>query len=138
MKFFGHLHSGMAYLALLALVFTVIWAFARRNATFEKKDKTIAIISMTLVHLQLIIGLVLYFGLGRYNLSSAIMQDSFSRLIHLEHPLTMLIGIVLITIGYSKAKRTEGDAKKFKLIYSLYALGTILIIARIPYQQWFA
>lgn len=135
---FKYIHSGIAYLAVIALVFTVIWAVYRRQASFEKKDKVIAIISMTLVHLQLVFGLVLYFSFHHYQLSSQVMQIPAQRLLALEHPLMMLIGIVLITIGYSKSKRTEGDAKKFKLIYSLYGIGTLLILSRIPYGQWFS
>jgi hypothetical protein len=64
------------------------------------------------------------------------MGNSLSRLFALEHPLTMVLGIVLITIGYSKAKRTADDRTKFKLIAWCYGIGLVLILSRIPWMVW--
>lgn len=134
-----HLHSYFAYLALAALVFAVIHTAISRNKPFTATNKKVALIGLIAAHLQLVFGLVLYFTspLGIANLSGATMKDSTMRLLALEHPLTMLVAIILITIGYSKSKRATVDADKFKYILRMYGIGLVLILSRIPWKMWF-
>lgn len=133
-------HSGIAYLLLLALVaailFTIVsWAGKK---PFKKSNKIAALIGFASGHLQFLIGLILYFvsPLGVSNLSGETMGDSTARLYALEHPLTMIIAIVLITIGYSKSKKAETDQGKYKMIVLFYTLGLILVLSRIPWSVW--
>src|SRR3546814_7000817 len=66
-----------------------------------------ALLGLICAHLQLVVGLVIYFisPLGIKAASGEAMKISTSRLYFLEHPLMMLIAIILITVGYSKAKK---------------------------------
>jgi hypothetical protein len=48
----------------------------------------------------------------------------------------MLIGIILITVGYIKAKKPGDDARRFRTVIIFYGLGLILILSRIPWQVW--
>jgi predicted acyltransferase len=64
------------------------------------------------------------------------MKDSASRLAALEHPLTNLIAIILITVGYSRAKRLKNDRARFRSVFLLYGLGLVLILSRIPWRNW--
>jgi len=50
--------------------------------------------------------------------------------------LTMIIAIVLITIGYSKAKKIENAKKANQTVVIFYIIGLILILARIPWSTW--
>jgi hypothetical protein len=59
------------------------------------------------------------------------------RLTMLEHPLINIIGIVLITIGWSTHKKQESSNGKFKKIAIFYGLGLLLILSRIPWSLWF-
>ena len=68
--------------------------------------------------------------------SSEVMGNSVSRLLAIEHPLMMIIAIVLITIGWSKHKKKTEDAAKFKTFAVFYGLALVLIFARIPWNQW--
>ena len=136
-----HLHSGLAYLALAALFLIFIYALvgALSNREFTEKDRKFALIGFILSHVQLLIGLVLYFvsPLGFSLLKGGgAMSDSASRLTALEHPLINILAIVVITIGYSRAKKFTESRAKFRSIYMLYAIGLILIISRIPWSNW--
>ena len=135
-----HLHSTLAYVALLALLVAVVmlWMASRGEKPFTKAEKRWALIGLISAHLQLVIGLILYFvsHVGFSNLSKEVMGDKMGRLYALEHPLTMIIGIILITIGYSMAKRAAADAKKYKLLVLFYGLGLLLILLRIPWHVW--
>lgn len=139
---FKHLHSFVAYIALFLLIVAVVYSLVSlsNKSPFVKKSKTIALLALIGAHMQLLFGLVLYFvsPLGLSNFSSAGMKDSVSRLYMLEHPLTMIIAITLITMGYSKSKKNPVDAGKFKNIAVFYGIGLLLILLRIPWQAWLA
>lgn len=138
---FQHLHSALAYLALAALVLVIIYTLvgALSNRDFTEKDRKIALVGLILSHIQLLVGLVLYFvsplGLEMMKSGSA-MSDSAARLLALEHPLINIIAIVLITIGYSKAKKLTASKARFRSIYMMYAIGLLLILSRIPWSAW--
>ena len=104
-----------------------------------KKTEKIALIAFILSHVQLLIGLILYFvspvGLSLLQGGGA-MSDPAARLTALEHPLINIVAIVLITIGYSRAKKAQTSRAKFRSIYMLYAVGLLLILSRIPWGAW--
>lgn len=137
------IHSYWAYLALLMLIFAVANAFMgmSKKRAFTDKDVRIGLFTLIVSHIQLLIGLAWYFMSPAYKAlkidSSAVMGNSASRLLAIEHPLMMLIAIVLITIGWSKHKKKTEDSSKFKTFAIFYGLALVLILARIPWNQWF-
>jgi hypothetical protein len=88
----------------------------------------------------LLIGLVLYFTHDKFKFWSMygmkVMKDANLRQALVEHPITNIIAIVLITIGFSKHKKEESSNGKFKKIGIFYGLGLLLILSRIPWKQW--
>jgi NADH:ubiquinone oxidoreductase subunit 2 (subunit N) len=138
-SFIQKFHSGWAYLALLLLVVAVVNSLIgmTSNKEFATKDRKIALFGLIATHIQLVIGLVLYFvsplGLSAFGQ----MSDKALRLTSLEHPLTNVIAIVLITIGWSKHKKAVDSKAKFKSITVFYGLGLLLILSRIPWSLWF-
>ncbi len=133
-----HAHSGFAYLFLVALVISVIYAIVLKKKPFSSGSRKIALITLICAHLQLLFGLLLYFisPLGVSNFSGEAMKDRLSRLYVMEHPLTMIIAIILITIGYSRIKKQKEDKKKYKQIIIFYGLALILALAVIPWMVW--
>jgi len=135
-----HLHSYLAYLLLAALVFSIIYVIIQfvGKKSFTEKVRKITLIGFIATHLQLLIGLVLYVisPVGLSNFSGEAMSESLSRLYILEHPLTMLIAIVLVSVGYIKAKKPGDDARRFRTVIIYYGLGLILMLSRIPWSAW--
>jgi predicted acyltransferase len=136
-----HLHSGIAYLAILALIIVIILMLigALSGREFTEKDRKIAMIAFIFSHIQLLIGLILYFvsPIGfQLLISGGAMSDSTARLTALEHPLINIIAIVLISIGYIRAKKLTLSKSKFRSIYMMYAIGLVLILSRIPWASW--
>jgi len=132
-----HLHSTLAIILLLALVVAIVITLA--NYLGKKQyNRKIALLGLISAHLQFIVGLVIYFvsPLGIQAFSGENMKNSLSRLYFLEHPLMMLIAIILITAGYSKAKRLVDTQKANKTILIFYIIGLILILSRIPWSTW--
>ena len=133
MNAFVHAHSGLRWVVLALLLIAIVNGFLKSSkGTFTSKDKLFAVMALAFTHIQVVIGFVLYFWKGQYKLFSE-MSDATSRLYALEHPLTMLLGTVAITIGYSKSKRKTEDKAKFKTIAIWYTIGLVLILSRIPW-----
>jgi hypothetical protein len=133
-------HSHLAYLILGLIAVSAILSLAAWLAgkNYGSPHKPLALMAMIGAHLQFLIGLILYFvsPYGFSNFSGANMKDSYSRLLMLEHPLTNIIAIILITVGHSKAKKVFGTVQGNKLIAIYYLLGIILLLSRIPWSQW--
>jgi hypothetical protein len=138
-EFIKKFHSGWAYLALLLLVVAVvnslIGMFSKKE--FTAKDRKIALFGLIGIHTQLLIGLILYFVSPLGFASFGQMSDKALRLTSLEHPLINIIGIALITIGWSKHKKLTTSESKFKTFSIFYGLGLLLILSRIPWSMWF-
>lgn len=132
-------HSGWAYLVLLFLFIAIINSFVghSKKRVFTAKDRKIALLGLVSTHIMFVVGMILYFvsPLGLDSLGE--MKNADIRLTSLEHPLINLIGIILITVGWSKHKRVS-EALKFKQIYVFYGLGLLLILLRIPWKTWFS
>lgn len=134
-----NLHSGWAYLVLLFLAIAIINARAglASHREFLKKDRTIGLIALIVVHIQLVIGLILYFVSPVGSAVIGQMKDSALRLTWLEHPLINIIGIILITIGWSKHKNLTNSKAKFRTFAVFYGIGLVLFLLRLPYNLWF-
>ena len=105
--FIQKFHSGWAYLALLLLVVAVVnsligWSSKKE---FTARDRKIALFGLIATHIQLLVGLILYFVSPLGSAVFGQMKDAALRLTSLEHPLTNIIAIILITIGWSKHKK---------------------------------
>ncbi len=138
-------HSYWAYLVLALLIIATINAIIgfTQNKEFKDKDLRISLFTLIVTHIQLLIGLGWYFMSPSYKAikevgMSEAMGNPGLRLLSVEHPLMMIIGIVFITIGWSKHKKQASDKGKFKTIAIFYGLGLLFILSRIPWGQWFS
>ncbi len=132
-------HSGVAYLALAVLLFAVINALmgVSSKRTFEDKDRKISLFALIFCHIQLLLGLVVYFVSPLGMAAFGDMSNAALRLTSLEHPLVNILAIALITIGWSKHKKEDSSNGKFKKIGFLYLAGLLFILSRIPWNLWF-
>lgn len=128
-----HAHSGLRWIALILLLAAVVTAFNKRNGygSFADGDRKLYLFTLISVHTQLLIGLVLFFISPKVNFS--LMGEKLYRFYSVEHTAGMLIAIVLITIGYSRAKRASDAAAKHRSISIFYGLGLLLILFSIPW-----
>ncbi len=137
------LHSYWAYLVLLILVLATFNALFKTfgDKEYEAKDFRISLFTLIVSHIQLLIGLILYFVSPRLSLFSEsgmgeIMKDSVNRLYLVEHPLVNIIAVALITIGYSKHKKKLTSKAKLKTISIFYTIALVLFLSRIPWGTW--
>lgn len=128
-----HSHSGLRWIALILLVYAILNAAMKQNSgTYEKKDKMINLFAMVILHVQLLIGLGLFFLKEGIYTDGWITKDA-NRFYGLEHILGMIIAITLITMGRKKAESLNGTRNKHRRILFSYLLGLLLILLSIPW-----
>ena len=135
-------HSYWAFLVIITLTFIVINSIISKfsGRAFNTKDLRISLYGLIFSHIQLLIGLILYFVSPWFDqfsqLGMSIMKNAESRLYLIEHPLINIIAILLITLGWSLHKRQSDSSKKFLRIGVFYGLGLIFLLSRIPWNSW--
>jgi hypothetical protein len=136
------LHSYWAYLVLLVLIISAVNAIIKTagDKEFENNDFRKFLFTLIVSHIQLLIGIVLYFVSPRLQLwgelGGKVMSNSIARLYLVEHPFINIIAIALITIGYSKHKKKLTSKGKLKTIAIFYSIALVLFLSRIPWSTW--
>ena len=129
-------HSGLRWLLLLALLVSILISFSKGYIIKKnnlKQGKPIYLITLILSHIQLIVGLILYFISPKVIFSASSMKEKYYRFFLVEHITLMVLAIVIITIGYSKSKNNLSIAKGHKKQFLFNVLALILILFAIPW-----
>lgn len=133
------LHSLVRWLVLASLLFAIFRAYKGwlSKKVFSRFDNSVRHWTATIAHIQLIIGLWLYFispiiDFFLHNYKDAVHQREL-RFFGMEHSLMMITAIVIITIGSAKAKRKQTDNEKFKTMAIWFTVGLLIILTSIPW-----
>jgi len=134
-----HFHSLLRWILLLLLITSLVKAYSGWSGrkVYTESDRKMSLFTLISAHLQLVLGLVLYFisdlirG-ARMDMGAA-MKDATLRFWAVEHLIMMVLSIILITIGYSKSKRAATDEAKFKLLAIFFGVALVLILMGIPW-----
>lgn len=131
-----HSHSGLRWIVLILLVAAIAKAFSRRNSgRVYTKDK-LALFALISVHIQLLLGLALYLWLSPYGITADPIEgggSAVAKYYNYVHWWTMLLSVILITVGYSKAKRQTELNKGWKTIGTYYLVGLVIMLLAIPW-----
>lgn len=130
-----HSHSTIRFVVIIASTLSVLLAFAGwfGNKEYTKGNKILNLLTLISAHIQLLVGLALYFvsPLVMTQNMGAAMKDNTLRYWTVEHISMMIVAIVLITIGYSKSKRALAPVEKHRLIAIFYTLAIIIVLVAI-------
>jgi len=127
-----------AILVVSTVKFILGWLGKKEFMPIDKKLATFTVIA---VHIQVLIGLGLYFISplikSAYQDIGVAMKDASVRFYLVEHMSLMIIGAVLITIGSIKSKKATESQAKFKTLALFFSIGFVLILSRIPWERIF-
>jgi hypothetical protein len=132
-------HNFMRWIVLASLLFAIYRAYKGyySKAAFSKIDNAVRHWTATIAHVQLMIGMVLYFQSPIIKYFMANFKEAvktFDLLFFgLIHSSLMLTAIVIITIGSAKAKRKPNDNEKFKTMLIWFSIALIIIFIAIPW-----
>jgi FtsH-binding integral membrane protein len=133
-----HAHSGLRWIVFILMLATIIDSAIRMYRPFKESERKLALFALISLHTQFLIGIILYifsptmraiFG-GH---PEDIMGNSIFRFWVVEHPLMMLIAVILVTVGYSRAKRQSEHWAKHRMTFFYYLAALILILLSIPW-----
>ena len=129
-----HAHSGLRLLILLFLLAAIVKSLMGwlGKKPYGKSDNLIAILLISVTHLQAIIGIVVYAMSDMVKAGFAdmagTMKNSGLRFWTVEHGIVMLLVVVLITVGRVKSKKAETDELKHKKGAIFYMIALVLIL----------
>ena len=132
-----HLHSVLRYLILVLLVVVVVLALigVLNKKPFGKTDNKLSLFLFIFTHTQLLVGIILYIvsysGGHRVQFNSETMSTPALRYFAVEHSLMMLIAIVLITLGRTRAKKAATDLAKHKQLLIFNGIALLIIVGTI-------
>jgi len=134
------IHHYLPFLLVFMLVFSIVKSFlvgyAGKYLCLQKCK--ILSITMILAHLQLVFGIILFCKKASNIIDwSVVMSNSDSRYTFVEHPLMMLLAIILISVGRVKAKEIEDSTKSAKTIFIYFFIALVLILLRTPFDKLF-
>ena len=142
--FLIHAHSGWRWIVLLLIIMAIIKAAGGMSGSgrFSEGARKIALFAMIATHIQIVIGLILYAISPKVQFGAETMSDSTLRFFAVEHLLTMLIAVILITMGHSRSKKAAEAARKAKSVFWFYLLALLLMLAGMPWPfrglgNWF-
>lgn len=134
-------HSGMRYIIILLMIMAIVYAYqtSKGKRPFEGGTKKMGMFTMIFIDIQLLMGLVMYFFFlaGQTNFKIGKLKDqlevSMFRSIAVDHFIGMLIAIVLVHIGYAKAKKAMNDVDAGRKQFLFYLIAFIIIMLVIPW-----
>jgi hypothetical protein len=136
-----HLHNLLRWIIFILLLVSIIKAYSgwKGKKIFSAGDAKVWLFTMIASHVTLLLGLYQWL-MGRYGLltfeipeGTSRMKDTFIRFFQVEHPVSMLLAIVFITLGRGMAKKQVSDTDKYRKAFIYFLLGLILILAAVPW-----
>ena len=128
-----HLHHYLPYLFFIVLIISIVRA-ALNKIQNVKKDLFLTL-TLIFAHIQLLLGLVLLVNF--ISKAGVHMGEAANRFVSVEHPLTMVIAVVLITIGKVKAKKATDNIKSNKTVFNYFIIALFLVVLRTPWDKLF-
>lgn len=134
------LHSLTRWGVIISLTYSIAITIKRiiNSSGFSKKDSTIYKLTVSISHMQLIIGFILYIKspITRYFWLNSYRDVDFEIIFFsLFHSLLMICAVLFITVGYSFANRKKTSQEKFKIILIWFSISIILIFIAIPWPH---
>lgn len=140
-----HLHSLLRWVILILLVLSIVKAYTgwKSGKAFLDGDRKTWLFTMIAAHTTLLLGLYQWL-IGRFGIISthipegmATPDKKYLRFFQMEHPILMIVAVLLITLGYGMAKKPVEDKVKYgkALRYFMYALIIILLMIPWPFRE---
>lgn len=136
-----HFHHWLPFLFWLLIAAVLVQNFLvwKGNNEYTPRLARNNKLLVILAHIQVLVGLVMLFSYhtDMFEDMGSLMKNSDLRFKFIEHPMTMIIGAVLMTVGHSKSKKLSGE-NKAKAIVIWFGIAAVLIALRFPWNQFLA
>ena len=136
-----HLHNLLRWVILVLLLISMFKAYSgwTGKKAFTPGVKKIWLFTMISGHITLLIGLY-QVAFGRFGFlkttlpeGESFMKNKFFRFFWMEHPVTMILAIVFLTMAHGMAKKAVPDEVKYKKAFIFFLLALVLLLAGVPW-----
>jgi Na+-driven multidrug efflux pump len=146
-----HTHNLLRWVVLI-FAFVAIYRYVTGltgKKTFKAADNLWGALYVGSLHLQLLIGLVLYFFLSpitKVAMSDMgrAMKDAVLRFWGVEHITIMILAVIIAQVGRTISKKRQADDQKFRIGAVYFIISLLLILMSIPWpfreqigRSWF-
>jgi uncharacterized membrane protein YozB (DUF420 family) len=135
------IHNILRWVVLFFGIIALVQAYSGflGNRTWSESDRKIGIFFSTMLDLQLLFGLILYFFLSDitrmiFTDFSAAMSGEVTRYFAIEHVLTMILAVVFAHLGTILPRRAEESKVKYARAAIWFTLTFLVLMLGIP---WF-
>lgn len=129
-------HSLLRWVVLILLLAVIIKSLqgliSRRS--FSNSDNKISLYLMISAHLQLVVGIILWFVSPSVQVET---KGVTHRFFTMEHSTMMIIAIVFITFARILSKKAPTDTVKFKRLFVFCFIALLIILIAIPWPLSF-
>ena len=139
-SFLLHFHSIFRWIVLLLLLIAIFNSLVAGNRPFIRTDARTGSILTIFADLMLLIGLILwYYNAHGFQVfkntgfSEVMKGDAATRFFAFEHPVGMLLAIILLHIGKAQGKKAISDKSKHTRTLVFYLLALLIILISIPW-----
>jgi uncharacterized membrane protein len=123
-------HSGWRYIVIILLVAAIATAVSGwlNKKPYTEGNRKLNVFTLISAHIQLLIGLILYFMNSWYKIDSSVALGRYWKM---EHISMMIFAVILITVGNARSKRSIEAAAKHKAISIYFILALVIIMGAI-------
>ena len=138
MQYVLFFHNLLRWLILLAGFWAVVNAITGLTSkrVYSSSDKRSGFLFTTFFDLQLLLGLVLYFGNSWFTQlkegGAAVMKDANARFFSIEHEIMMILAWILVHMGSVLVKKAQPNAKHKKMLI-FFGIAFLLMLISIPW-----
>jgi hypothetical protein len=135
MQIIAAIHNIIRWAVLLFGVLTVLNAFTGtiKKRVFTESDNKSNLLFMISCDIQLLLGLLLFFGNSWMSRMSNLKTDVSVRFFSMEHAAIMIIAWIFVHAGRVAVKKATTDAAKHKRMLIFFGLALLLILVSIPW-----
>lgn len=124
-------HSYLRYIILILLIIVIITSLLGlvNKKAYTEGDNKLGLSLFIATHLQLLLGLILFFVSPAVQFSGDAMKNPETRYWLVEHNTAMIIAVVFITLARTTSKKMADSVAKHRrmLIFNVIALVIILV-----------
>lgn len=129
------LRWGILLFGLWAVINAITGVISKR--AYSSGDNKSGLLFMIFCDIQLLVGLILFFGNAWFDKMKAgmgaVMKNGYDRFFTVEHAGMMILAWVLVHIGRASVKRAATDTAKHKKMLLFFGLALLIILVSIPW-----
>ena len=126
-------HSYPRYIILILLVIVIIASLMgmMNKKPYTSTDNKLSLFLFISTHLQLLVGLILFFVSPVVQFSGDAMKNPATRYWLVEHNTAMLIAIVFITLARTTSKKMADGQSRHKRMFIFNLIALVIIVLTI-------